>query len=77
MHSARLAAVGQLAAGIAHEVNNPTAYVLTNLEVLAGHLADMQAPKTETVNQCDLQVGHGADHDLVTKNYYNLELFKA
>ncbi len=32
--SARLAAVGELAAGIAHELNNPIAYVRTNLSVL-------------------------------------------
>jgi signal transduction histidine kinase len=32
--SGRLAAVGQLAAGIAHEINNPTAYVRANLAQL-------------------------------------------
>ena len=41
-HSARLAAVGQLAAGIAHEVNNPAAYVLTNLELLANGIQSLQ-----------------------------------
>jgi PAS domain S-box-containing protein len=35
--SARLAAVGELAAGIAHEINNPIAFVRTNLSMLQGH----------------------------------------
>jgi signal transduction histidine kinase len=35
--SGRLAAVGELAAGIAHEINNPIAYVRSNLGVLHRH----------------------------------------
>ncbi len=35
--SARLAAVGELAAGIAHEINNPIAFVRSNLSQLASH----------------------------------------
>lgn len=34
VRSSRLAAIGEIAAGIAHEVNNPAASTLTNLELL-------------------------------------------
>ena len=33
-HSDKLASIGLLSAGIAHEINNPLAYVLNNLVVL-------------------------------------------
>ncbi len=36
--SDRLASMGMLAAGVAHEINNPLAYVLFNLESLTDHL---------------------------------------
>ncbi len=41
--SMRLATMGQVAASVAHEVNNPAAYVLANLELLSDHLAKIQA----------------------------------
>jgi two-component system cell cycle sensor histidine kinase/response regulator CckA len=47
MLSDRLASVGTLAAGIAHEINNPLAYVMSNLDVLAeevGALAEVCPP---------------------------------
>ena len=38
----RLASVGALAAGIAHEINNPMAYVLSNLGYLQGWSEDLE-----------------------------------
>jgi signal transduction histidine kinase len=37
LSSGRLVAIGQLAAGIAHEINNPIAYVRSNLSLLERH----------------------------------------
>jgi PAS domain S-box-containing protein len=37
----RMASVGTLAAGVAHEINNPLAYVISNLEVVAEELREM------------------------------------
>ena len=40
----RLASVGQLAAGVAHEINNPLAFVSLNLELLAEELGGLGLP---------------------------------
>ena len=41
MQSEKMANIGQLAAGVAHEINNPVGYVFSNLKTLGGYVRDL------------------------------------
>uniref|UniRef100_A0A7C4MSI4 histidine kinase n=1 Tax=Desulfatirhabdium butyrativorans TaxID=340467 RepID=A0A7C4MSI4_9BACT len=43
IQSEKMASIGQLAAGIAHEINNPVGFVSSNLNTLDGYIEDLKA----------------------------------
>lgn len=52
----KLAALGQLTAGVAHEINNPTQVILGNLDVLIQQMGDSLDPVREEVDMVIKQV---------------------
>lgn len=42
LHAEKMASVGQLAAGVAHEINNPVGYVLSNVKTLEEYICSLK-----------------------------------
>ncbi len=60
----RLASIGMLAAGVAHEINNPLSYVIGSLELVARTIDAARAQRDETLRAIDEKVAdarHGAE----------------
>lgn len=57
VQSEKMASIGQLAAGIAHEINNPTGFVSSNIKTMEEYLKDIKSIITEydeVVKACEL-----------------------
>lgn len=42
IQSEKMASIGQLSAGIAHEINNPVGFITSNLQTLSGYFKDLE-----------------------------------
>ena len=53
LQSEKMASIGQLAAGVAHEINNPMGFIYSNLGTLSGYIEDLGQllKKCETLEQ--------------------------
>ncbi|MBN1206578.1 MAG: HAMP domain-containing protein [Myxococcaceae bacterium] len=52
----RLAAMGRLAAGVGHEINNPLSYVISNLSFLHGEMVRIQGAPTQAEREEMMEV---------------------
>ncbi|MGL1956932.1 MAG: ATP-binding protein [Colwellia sp.] len=67
IQSEKLASIGMLSAGVAHEINNPISFVKSNLEILKDYLVDIKAYSHEIEGQFTSQVQQHIQQSIAKK----------
>ena len=67
IQSEKLASIGMLSAGVAHEINNPISFIKSNLEIIKDYLVDMQAYCHEIEGQFTSQVQQHIQQSIAKK----------